>query len=122
MAIARHNADLVSVNYKYVMQIIGVNDEGKHEIDNFTNPEKHYPLVEVTSELLTTGIDAQILEALLDKYADEGITNMESMEVLRVQPLSDFGSPTEIINEFGSKEKYLQAIRELEIELYKNIG
>jgi type I restriction enzyme R subunit len=60
-----------------------------------------------------------ILEALLDKYAVEGITNIESIEVLRVQPLSDFGSPTEIINEFGSKEKYLQAVRELEIELYK---
>ena len=356
-AIAKHNADLVAVNYKYVMQITGDNDEGKREIDNFTNPEEHYPVIAVTSELLTTGIDAQtckvivldsninsmtkfkqiigrgtrineefgklyftiidfrnatdlfadkdfdgdpirirpvseetdlsgivdeeendtspiideisgeeinieppkvrypeppdiggvreprakvyvngidvtilisremyfdqhgkaltmslkdhtkeiikgkfaslsdflnkwnstdrkeviiaelqeqgvlvealyeavgkkvdlfdlichvaydqppltrkerarnvkkrnyftkygeqarhILEALLDKYADEGITNMESMEVLRVQPLSDFGSPTEIINEFGSKEKYLQAVKELEIELYK---
>jgi type I restriction enzyme R subunit len=39
----------------------------------------------------------KVLEALLDKYADEGITNMESMEVLRVNPFDSFGSPTEII-------------------------
>jgi type I restriction enzyme, R subunit len=64
----------------------------------------------------------KVLEALLDKYADEGITNIESIEVLRVNPFDEFGSPLEIINEFGSKEKYLQAVKELEIELYKNIG
>ena len=61
----------------------------------------------------------KVLEALLDKYADEGITNIESMEVLKVKPLNELGTPIEIINEFGSKEKYLQAVRELEIELYK---
>ena len=61
----------------------------------------------------------KVLEALLDKYADEGITNIESIEVLRVNPFDEFGSPLEIINEFGSKEKYLQAVKELKIELYK---
>lgn len=61
----------------------------------------------------------KVLEALLDKYADEGITNIESIEVLRVNPFDEFGSPLEIINEFGSKEKYLQAVKELENELYK---
>ena len=61
----------------------------------------------------------KVLEALLDKYADEGIENLESMEVLKVKPLNDFGSPVEIISGFGSKEKYLQAVKELENELYK---
>lgn len=61
----------------------------------------------------------QVLEALLDKYADEGIANIESIEVLRVNPFDAFGSPVEIISNFGSKEKYLQAVRELEFELYK---
>lgn len=61
----------------------------------------------------------KVLEALLDKYADEGITNIESIEVLRVNPFDEFGSPLEIINEFGNKEKYLQAVKELESELYK---
>jgi len=61
----------------------------------------------------------KVLEALLDKYADEGITNIESIEVLRVNPFDEFGSPLEIINQFGSKEKYLDAVKELELELYK---
>lgn len=61
----------------------------------------------------------KVLEALLDKYADEGIANIESMEVLRVQPLTDFGSLTEIIREFGGKENYLKAVKEMESELYK---
>lgn len=62
----------------------------------------------------------KVLEALLEKYADEGIENIESMEVLKVKPLTEYGSPVEIIKEFGSKEKYLQAVKELEKELYKS--
>jgi type I restriction enzyme R subunit len=61
----------------------------------------------------------KVLEALLDKYADEGIENIESMDVLKVKPLTELGSPVEIISEFGSKEQYLKAIKELENELYK---
>lgn len=61
----------------------------------------------------------KVLETLLDKYADEGITNIESMDILRVQPLTDYGSPLEIINKFGSRNDYLNAIKELEQELYK---
>ncbi|MEY3499895.1 MAG: hypothetical protein RL308_1564, partial [Bacteroidota bacterium] len=65
----------------------------------------------------------KVLEALLEKYADEGIENIESIKVLQVKPLSDFGSTVEIVNGiFGSRDKYLQAIAELEDELYKNIG
>ena len=64
----------------------------------------------------------KVLENLLDKYADEGITNIESMEVLKVQPFTEFGSPMEIVGSFGSKKAYLQAIHELEIELYKTIA
>ena len=61
----------------------------------------------------------RVLETLLDKYTDEGVTNLESLEVLKVKPLADYGSPMEIINEFGNKENYLKAIKELEVELYK---
>ena len=61
----------------------------------------------------------RVLETLLDKYTDEGVTNLESLEVLKVKPLADYGSPMEIINKFGNKENYLKAIKELEVELYK---
>ncbi|MBC7523102.1 MAG: DEAD/DEAH box helicase family protein [Flavobacterium sp.] len=63
----------------------------------------------------------KVLETLLDKYADEGVENIESIEVLRVKPFDEYGSPIEIINEFGSKQKYLDAVRELENELYRKV-
>ena len=59
-----------------------------------------------------------VLDALLDKYADEGIENIESMNVLKVRPISDLGTPMEIVKRFGDKEKYLDAIRELEEHIY----
>jgi type I restriction enzyme R subunit len=59
-----------------------------------------------------------VLSALLEKYADEGIENIESMDVLKVQPLNRLGTPLEIIECFGSKEKYLKALRELEQQIY----
>lgn len=59
-----------------------------------------------------------VLTALLDKYADSGLENIESMDVLRVQPLNQFGTPLEIISLFGGKEKYLAALRGLETQIY----
>jgi type I restriction enzyme R subunit len=60
----------------------------------------------------------KVLEALLDKYAEEGISNLESMDVLKVKPLDEFGGPLEILSQFGGKTKYIEAIKELENELY----
>ncbi len=60
-----------------------------------------------------------VLEALLDKYAATGITSVESLEILKVDPLKTFGTPVEIVNLFGGKEGYVAAIRELEEALYK---
>ena len=60
-----------------------------------------------------------VLEALLDKYADGGIKSVESLEILKVDPLTHFGTPIEIINLFGGKNNYLAAIRELETALYQ---
>ena len=61
----------------------------------------------------------EVLEVLLDKYADEGIENIEDMKILQVNPLDQFGSPIEIIGLFGGKNMYLQAITELGQEIYK---
>ena len=59
-----------------------------------------------------------VLEALLAKYADSGISSVESMEILKVDPLRGFGTPVEIIKLFGGKPAYLAAVRELESALY----
>ena len=61
----------------------------------------------------------KVLNALLDKYADAGVEEIESLNVLKVKPLDQLGSPMEIVREgFGSKKEYQQAISDLENEIY----
>jgi len=61
----------------------------------------------------------RVLEALLDKYADEGIENIENPIVLQLPPINLFGSPLEIVDLFGGKNQYQKAVLELEREIYK---
>lgn len=61
----------------------------------------------------------KVLEALLDKYADEGISQIEETQVLTISPFTEMGTPIEIIRAFGGKQQYEQAISELENELYR---
>lgn len=59
-----------------------------------------------------------VLDALLNKYADEGIGPLEDPQVLRVQPLSRLGTPVELVKHFGGKARYDEALQELESALY----
>ena len=60
-----------------------------------------------------------VLAALLDKYAETGIEEIEDMKILTVEPLKNFGTPQEIVNIFGGKTHYLEAVKELESEIYR---
>ena len=62
-----------------------------------------------------------VLDALLDKYAQTGIEEIEDMKVLTVDPIKEIGTPAEIVKLFGGKPQYLQAIRELENEIYSAV-
>ena len=67
-ALVNENADLVAQNHKYVMRITGDNAEGKAELDQFIHPEEKYPVIATTSELMSTGVDAQTCKLIvLDK-------------------------------------------------------
>ncbi|KAA2217189.1 EcoAI/FtnUII family type I restriction enzme subunit R [Maribacter flavus] len=61
----------------------------------------------------------RILLTLLDKYEQEGILSIEKGSVLKVQPLSQMGSPVELVRAFGKKKDFEKAIQELENEIYK---
>ena len=65
MALANENADLVAENRKYVMKITGDDAEGKAELDNFIDPESRYPVIATTSELMSTGVDAQTCKLIV---------------------------------------------------------
>jgi len=60
----------------------------------------------------------QVIDALLDKYADEGIATIEADTVFNVQPFTDIGRPAEIIKSFGGRPQYKAALQTLERELY----
>jgi type I restriction enzyme R subunit len=60
----------------------------------------------------------QVLEVLLDKYANEGIKEIEETKVLQLKEFAKFGSPMKIVKSFGGKEAYLKAVEELENEIY----
>ncbi len=60
-----------------------------------------------------------VLDALLAKYADEGIEHIEDIGILRLSPFDSFGTPIQIVKEFGGKKQYMQAVKELEYQIYK---
>ena len=82
-----------------------------------------YDLIEGIYQLLAGLLDQgrvhDAKEIITADMADEGVADIESLEVLKVKPFTDFGSPMEIVNSFGSKKNYVQGVRELEFELYK---
>lgn len=61
----------------------------------------------------------QVLSSLLDKYADDGLLELEKGEILRMAPFTDLGTPVELVKAFGGKAGYQEALAELETELYK---
>lgn len=64
----------------------------------------------------------EVLDALLEKYADEGVENLESLKVLNVRPFDRIGTQMEIVKLFGGKAGYLAAVRGLEDQLYSVEG
>lgn len=64
------------------------------------------------------GAALQVLENLLEKYADTGIEHIEDMKILRLPPFDQIGTGLELINAFGGKAGYEQALHELEQALY----
>ena len=66
-----------------------------------------------------SGVAREILEALLDRYMNTGIYEIEQTEVLQLDPFRKYGKPSKIASYFGGREGYRQALKELEAELYK---
>ena len=65
------------------------------------------------------GVARPVLEALLEKYMNAGIYEVENLGILQLDPFRKFGKPAKIADSFGGKEGYLKAVKELEEELYK---
>lgn len=65
-----------------------------------------------------SGVAREVLEALLDKYMNTGIYEIEKTEILKLDPFLKLGKPAKIAGYFGGKEGYLKAVQELEQAIY----
>ena len=91
--LSKTNSDLVKKNYKYIMKITGDDEEGKRELDNFTDPEQPYPVIATTSKLMNTGIDAQTCKLIV---LDSNIKSMTEFKQI-------IGRGTRINEEYGKR-------------------
>ena len=66
-----------------------------------------------------SGAAREVLEALLERYMDTGVYEIEKTEILRLDPFKRMGKPARLAALFGGKEGYLKAVRELEEEIYR---
>ena len=68
------------------------------------------------------GVARQVLEALLDRYMNVGIYEIEKTEILQLDPFRQYGKPARIAEYFGGREGYLNAVRELERAIYEGVA
>jgi len=60
----------------------------------------------------------KVLENLLEKYADNGIESIEDIQILTIDPFKKMGTPSELVSAFGGKDAYINALNELQVNLY----
>ena len=65
-----------------------------------------------------SGVAREVLEALLDKYMNTGIYEIEKTEILKLDPFLKLGKPAKIAGYFGGKTGYMKAVKELEDAIY----
>jgi type I restriction enzyme R subunit len=61
---------------------------------------------------------SDVLDALLEMYADHGIDSVEEIEVLKVAPFPELGTPVQLVKSFGGRAQYVGAVKELDAALY----
>ena len=63
-----------------------------------------------------------VLDALLDKYADEGVLNLDDANVLKIPPIDRLGTPVELVHAFGGKPGFERAVNDLQSALYREVA
>lgn len=90
-ALISENKDLWTENHKYIMRITGDNAEGKKQLDNFIDEDSRYPVIAVTSKLMTTGVDAKMCKLIV---LDNNINSMTEFKQI-------IGRGTRLLEDYG---------------------
>ncbi len=78
-ALRNENADMCKLDYRYVMQITGNNQEGKAQLDNFLDDNSRYPTIVTTSQLLSTGLDCRMCKVIVFDKEVQSMTEFKQM-------------------------------------------
>jgi type I restriction enzyme R subunit len=63
-----------------------------------------------------------VLESLLQKYQDEGVTGLDDPRILKIDPFDKMGTPIQLLNNFGGRDGFTLAVHELQNALYQEVA
>ena len=66
--------------------------------------------------------DRAVLEALLQKYQDEGVTDLDDPRILQIPPFDAMGTPLQLLKQFGNRRDFERAVHELQSALYEGVA
>ena len=104
-ALINENRDLYSKNNKYIMRITGDNAEGKAQLDNFIDEESTYPVIAVTSKLMTTGVDAKMCKLIVLDNNINSMTEFKQIIGRGTRLLEDYGKTYFTIMDFRNASR-----------------
>ncbi|HBW13092.1 MAG TPA: restriction endonuclease subunit R [Proteiniclasticum sp.] len=106
-ALINENKDLYAENDRYIMRITGDNDIGKAQLENFIDEESAYPVIAVTSELMTTGVDAKMCKLIVleNNFGENGMTKFKQIIGRGTRLLEDYGKTYFTIMDFRNASR-----------------
>lgn len=104
-ALITENKDLWIENHKYIMRITGDNAEGKAQLDNFIDEDSKYPVIAVTSKLMTTGVDAKMCKLIVLDNNINSMTEFKQIIGRGTRLLEDYGKTYFTIMDFRNASR-----------------
>ena len=104
-ALINENKDLWNENHKYIMRITGDNAEGKAQLDNFIDEDSMYPVIAVTSKLMTTGVDAKMCKLIVLDNNINSMTEFKQIIGRGTRLLEDYGKTYFTIMDFRNASR-----------------
>ncbi|QQS21842.1 DEAD/DEAH box helicase family protein [Candidatus Saccharibacteria bacterium] len=104
-ALVNINAEKVRESSRYIMRITGDDELGKAQLDNFIDPESRYPVIAITSKLMTTGVDAQTCKVIVLDSNIESMTEFKQIIGRGTRVREDYGKTYFTILDFRNVTK-----------------
>ena len=103
--ILNENKDLYAQNDRYIMRITGDNDIGKAQLENFIDEESTYPVIAITSKLMTTGVDAKMCKLIVLENNINSMTEFKQIIGRGTRLLEDYGKTYFSIMDFRNASR-----------------